>query len=560
MPLSTSMEPASQRTADALLERHGFRAGQLFAGKYRLEGLLGEGGMGLVLLATHVDLQRTVAIKVVRSELASNDDIVERLLSEAQAAAQIRSEHVTQVLDLGRLESGSPYIVLEYLEGRDLAVVLDERGPLPIETAVDFVLQVCDVLAEAHAVGIIHRDLKPENLFLSERLDGSPLIKLIDFGISKNLRARNRRLAQTNPAELVGSPYYMAPEQMRGSRSVDGRADIWALGVVLYELCTGQTPFAADSIPAVCHLVMNESPTPPRTFAPDLPEELEAIIARCLEKNPDARFADISEFAAALAPFGSPDAQSYAERALRVQSSLRPSFLRERAPGGVPSEAPHVLDQATTDADAAALLDPPTPSWRTPPPLAATRKSSLHALVRSGRKRRRRRSAWLTVAAGLCFASAAIAAVVVLPSRFRVDPTAADFMAMQSLREQRLELATAAPGQPAEVAAVREVVKFTEPAEPSPSAVAPEAVASAAKAQRAPARRSWLGKVRARPTTDRPVATVKTPPPPVSVASPATASATASAAQPAATTQPSSRANKRAPLDAWDHRSFGGRR
>jgi serine/threonine-protein kinase len=320
--LSARVEPETKSPAHnavdlPLLARNGFHYGEQIGGKYRVTGLIGEGGMGIVLSAVHDDLERDVAIKVVRRELLQNEDVIERLLAEAQIAACIRSEHVTRVLDVGRLTNGSPYLVLEKLEGRDLSGILDEGGPLDTETAVDFVLQVCDALAEAHAGGIVHRDLKPENLFFTTRPDGSPCIKVLDFGISKNLGARDRRAAITNPSQVMGSPFYMAPEQIR-SKPVDPRSDVWALGVVLYELCTGQTPFAADSVPSVCHLVLNEKPTPPRTFAPDLPLALEGIILRCLEKDADHRFANVAELASVLAAFGGPEAAYYADRVERV--------------------------------------------------------------------------------------------------------------------------------------------------------------------------------------------------------------------------------------------------
>ncbi len=422
MTASLSETPPSKREQDELLERHGFRRGQLFAGKYRLEGLLGEGGMGIVLLATHVDLHRTVAIKVVRSELARNDEIVERLLAEAQAAANIRSEHVTRVLDLGRLDSGTPYIVLEFLDGRDLAALLDEHGPLPTETAVDFVLQVCDALAEAHAAGIIHRDLKPENLFLTYRPDGTPIVKLIDFGISKNLMARDRRAALTNPAQLVGSPYYMAPEQMRGVRGVDARADLWALGVVLYELLTGQTPFAADSIPAVCHLVMNEHPTPPRTFAPELPPELEAVILCCLEKEPNERFGDVADFANALAPFATQEGLIYADRVQRVMAAassrersraaaVSGKFVRE--PSASQPEV-RAFSESARNLPTQQSLEPM--SLRTPAALSTTRRSSPYSsFKRDVRRSRRRGLRWTIAAAAIVVGGAALTLIARTP-------------------------------------------------------------------------------------------------------------------------------------------------
>ena len=553
MSPDSSSETPSTPNNDAMLDRHGFRRGQLFAGKYRLEGLLGEGGMGLVLLATHVDLQRTVAIKIVRNELARNDEIVERLLGEAQIAANIRSEHVTRVLDLGRLDSGTPYIVLEYLQGRDLAVLLDEHGPLPFETAVDFLLQVCDALAEAHAAGVIHRDLKPENLFLSHRPDGTPIVKLIDFGISKNLTARDRRAALTNPAQLVGSPYYMAPEQMRGARVVDARADIWALGVVLYELCTGQTPFAADSIPAVCHLVMQEEPTPPRTFAPDLPEELEAVIGCCLQKDAGDRYSDVAELAAALGQFGTPEGVAYVERIQRV---LAVPLAHSRRPGSLPDLSPaggFNLDSPTSGA---------IQSWRTPLPVAATRNGS-----QSGQRRPRRRAgrfAWLTLAAGLLFGAAGAAALVVLPSRFRVDEAAADLDAMRSLPPPTPTTA-AAPSSVATVPAFPPLPSLSPP-ETSLAALADEPAAEASSSQppRAEAtstrRRGARAAIPARtaiPVRTLPNAVVSQVEAPSPAPPPSPGVTTAPAPTMSTTSKPKRPASS---SDPWDRRSFGGRR
>ncbi|HEY3668959.1 MAG TPA: serine/threonine-protein kinase, partial [Polyangiaceae bacterium] len=185
--------------------------GDLIADKYRIEAVLGEGGMGIVLRATHLDLGCQVAIKVMRPELAQCEESLNRLLVEARAAASIRSEHVARVLDVGRLENGTPFLVLEYLEGRDLAQVLSKVGHLPSRVAVDFVLQACQALCEAHGAGVVHRDLKPENLFLSHRADGTPVVKVLDFGISMRLTREGREGARTNPSELLGSPLYMAP-------------------------------------------------------------------------------------------------------------------------------------------------------------------------------------------------------------------------------------------------------------------------------------------------------------------------------------------------------------
>src|SRR4051794_36022567 len=216
--------------------------GDVLAKKYRIERLVGEGGTGLVVAARHLQLERLVAIKFLRTALAS-DEIRTRFDREARAIAQIESEHVVLVLDVGALDDDSPYMVMEYLEGRDLAKILKEDGALGIEDAVDCMLQVCDALAQAHASGIIHRDLKPANLFLTRREDGGPHIKVVDFGISKIL---DPKLMHGGPREMtaaftvLGSPRYMAPEQLRNSKDVDGRADLWSIGAVMFQLITGK--------------------------------------------------------------------------------------------------------------------------------------------------------------------------------------------------------------------------------------------------------------------------------------------------------------------------------
>ncbi len=307
-----------------------FGEGDVLADKYRIEAVLGEGGMGIVLKATHLELGCLVAIKVMRPELAHSEDAVSRLLVEARAAASIRSEHVARVLDVGRLETGAPFLVLEHLEGRDLSYILQKSGRLASQIAVDFVLQACQALSEAHSAGIIHRDLKPENLFLSYRADGTPVVKVLDFGISKRLTQDGREAARTNPSELLGSPLYMAPEQMKGGGPIDARADIWSLGVVLYELCTGESPFFGETIPSICARVIGIDPIAPRELLPSLPEGLEKVILSCLEKNVAARPANVAELAEALAQYGSEDATEYAASARLVMAGARtnPSFER----------------------------------------------------------------------------------------------------------------------------------------------------------------------------------------------------------------------------------------
>jgi serine/threonine protein kinase len=317
--------------------------GKVIDGKYRIDSLVGEGGMGVIWKATQLDLDRSVAIKVVREEFASNEEVVNRTLLEARAAARLRGEHIVRVLDVGRLSTGAPYIVMEHLEGRDLYTDLAERLlPMPVNLAVDLVLEACEGLAEAHAAGIVHRDLKPENLFIAEQPDGSAVIKILDFGISKEIRSESPR-AVTNPATVIGSPQYMSPEQMRGSGDVDARADIWSLGATLYELLVGQAPFHATTIPALCSMVLEEDPTPPRHLRADVPIGLEAVVLRCLKKDRDDRYGSIGELAHALVMYGSPSADDRAARIARVISGIRP---RHSYPGERLSEMPTLRESA----------------------------------------------------------------------------------------------------------------------------------------------------------------------------------------------------------------------
>lgn len=285
--------------------------GAILAGKYRVESVVGIGGMGVVVAARHLTLGQPVAIKLLavpgeegRAEAHS------RFLREAQAAAALRSEHVVKIYDVGALESGLPFMVMELLDGADLGALLDADGPMRPEEAVDCVLQACAAIQEAHAAGIIHRDLKPSNLFRTRRSDGTPLIKVLDFGISKSLASSSgpREVTLTSTRSIVGSPYYMSPEQVRDARKVDARSDIWSLGVILHELLTAEPPFSADTFPGVCAAIVADPPKIIRSIRPELPEELERVVLRCLEKDPARRYQHVGELARALLPF-SPEAE-----------------------------------------------------------------------------------------------------------------------------------------------------------------------------------------------------------------------------------------------------------
>jgi serine/threonine-protein kinase len=261
--------------------------------------MFAEGGMGIVCLGRHAQLDPPVAIKFLRRALSGKPAVVQRFLNEARALAALRSEHVVRVIDVGQLESGRPYLVMEHLDGIDLDALVERDGPLDVETAVSYALQVCEPLAEAHALGIVHRDIKPENLFLWSGGPAKDIVKVLDFGLAKQLGSR-KALAVTGPQDSMGSPCYMSPEQVVTPQLVDARTDIWSLGVVLHRLLTATLPFDGSSLVEVLSHVLNAAPKSIRESMPELDPELDAIVARCLEKKAEARYESMSELAAAL--------------------------------------------------------------------------------------------------------------------------------------------------------------------------------------------------------------------------------------------------------------------
>ncbi len=298
----------------------GVRAGDVLAGKYRVEKVLGAGGMGIVVAAHHIQLDEKVAIKLLLPEALANEEAVARFAREARAAVKIKSEHVARVADVGTLDNGAPYMVMEYLEGGDLEAWVQQRGPLEIEQAVEFILQACEALAEAHGLGMVHRDLKPSNLFCIRGTDGLLSIKVLDFGISKlgGLGATGSDMGMTRTTSVMGSPLYMSPEQMKSSRDVDARTDIWAVGIILHELLTGKVPFDGKTLAEVCVKAATQPPPRTRDYRPDVPLGVEEVILKCLQKDRAKRYANVAELAVALAPFGPKRAKASVERISRV--------------------------------------------------------------------------------------------------------------------------------------------------------------------------------------------------------------------------------------------------
>jgi serine/threonine-protein kinase len=325
--------------------------GQMLADKYRVERVLGTGGMGVVVAARHVELNILVAIKFLLPHVLSHQQAVTRFAREARASVRIKSEHVARVSDVGTLDSGAPYMVMEYLEGTDLASYLRSRRRLSIDRALHFVLQACQAIAEAHAIGIVHRDLKPANLFLTRGADGSDIVKVLDFGISKNIDpdASHGTASMTTAAGALGSPTYMSPEQLTEAGEVDERTDIWALGVILFELLVGAPPFRAENLPKLFLAILHQKTPSPTQARPDLPPALVSTIMRCLEKDRTKRFANIDEFAASLIEVAPARARLSIERIARLTVA-----------GGVPSRSSsHMRSGAPVDSTGAGVRPRP---------------------------------------------------------------------------------------------------------------------------------------------------------------------------------------------------------
>jgi serine/threonine-protein kinase len=376
--------------------------GRVIAGKYRIDRVIGSGGMGVVVAARHLHLQETVAIKVLKPEAVTKREAVLRLLREARATMRVRSEHVVRVLDVDMLDGSVPYIVMEHLEGCDVASFLADETRLPIARAVSFVLQACEAVAEAHALGVIHRDIKPANLFLTRRPDGSDRIKLLDFGVSKiapfaaalaevgestapddidetapPLVKESKAVELTLTDAKLGSPRYMSPEQIRSARDVDERADIWGLGATLYELVAGSPPFAATTVPELSRAILHDAQTPLREVRPEVSPRLEAIVQRCLAKRREDRYASVSALALDLQAstaersprgwiVGIGLAAAACAVAVAMTSASKPSAPREAPPRIVEPPAPV----------ASAITPPPPVSVDAPPPETAAPTAS----------------------------------------------------------------------------------------------------------------------------------------------------------------------------------------
>jgi hypothetical protein len=441
----------------------GVHAGDIIAGKYRVDRILGIGGMGVVVAAHHLDLDERCALKFLLPLALGNPQAVARFVREARAAVKIKSEHVARVSDVGTLENGSPYMVMEYLDGEDLDTWLQKRGALPIEQAVEFVLQACEAIADAHALGIIHRDLKPANLFCIERSDGGLCIKVLDFGISKVTGPGDPSQNMTRTTAFLGSPLYMSPEQMKSSRDVDARTDLWSLGVILFELLTGRVPYMADNPTELVFKVATESAPLVRSVRADVPAGLERVIATCLEREPVKRFQTVGDLAVALAEFAPAHARASVDR---VVGTLR------KAGGGRASLSAGETSRLATPSVAASVAAGGSPAA---PAATAAAWGQTGSEPKSNRAPRVALGAALTVAV-----AAALGGAAILRSQAHASVTTASSAAP-------VEGATAAPEAPlptpssavasatpvASAPAQPPVVATTPPASPSAGADRP---------------------------------------------------------------------------------------
>jgi len=304
--------------------------GSRIGGRYVIERILGAGGMGVVAAANYPELEQAVAIKFLRPEHAANSILAARFLREAKLAARVKSPHFVRVFDLGTLDSGVPYLVMEMLAGRDLGAELETRGQFPIDEAVDYVLQAAVGVAEIHALGVVHRDLKPSNLFIASAA-GSELLKVLDFGVSKESSTKDDGKPLTSTESLVGTPQYMSPEQIRASKGVDVRSDLWSLGVILYQLVTGTLPFVSEggAVGELFGMILFTEPASPKTFRQNLPAGLEAVIMKCLQRDANARYGSVLELAEALQPFAASSSWHRVDAVKKALGNPKPVHVSE---------------------------------------------------------------------------------------------------------------------------------------------------------------------------------------------------------------------------------------
>lgn len=347
------------------------KIGDMIADKYRVERVLGRGGMGMVVAVWHQDLHERRAIKLMLPKATQHAEAVERFLREARAATRLKSSHAVKIHDVARLPNGIPYIVLEYLEGMDLDKLLKARGPLSMEEASQYILQACEAIGEAHTLGIVHRDLKPANLFITKGIRGEPFVKVLDFGIAKVARGEDEKFPSITVAHsTMGTPAYMSPEHVSNSKTVDGRADIWSLGVILFQLTTGALPFAANHHPLLYAKILDnrEVAPPPSRMHSAIPPDFDAVVLRCLDKNIYTRYQTIAELVNALTPFA-----TGTRARMPSLASIRHTVRMSAIP----------LEQLAQDVQGGSLEQPTAPTVPAGPHMAAVGPTLQGGIVRT---------------------------------------------------------------------------------------------------------------------------------------------------------------------------------
>ena len=425
-------------------------------GRYVVDRLIGVGGMGLVVAARYPELEQDVAIKFMLPQYAANTVLSARFLREARLAARVKSPHFVRVFDMGRIDAGVPYIVMELLSGRNLGDELEARGALPPTEVVDWVLQAAAGIAELHALGIVHRDLKPSNLFLAEAA-GSHVLKVLDFGVSKD-RAEGAA-ALTSTGHMIGTPHYMSPEQVKESKTTDTRTDVWALGVILHELLTATLPFGArgDAPGEVFGLVLHTEPRKVRSVRPEIPEELEQIVLTCLRRDASERYADVGELAEALRPFAPPAAVP------RI-AAIKKTLATPRATADTAAAAPSDDVETSRAPKLASPLAAQEPRARKPvaetlrvDQLAPPRDESLAGQSTSARspepgtpapapeQRKTGRGAWIALAAAAGLAVVALVAAATIHGSTQAKAAAAERGSNAAVADTATSLATSTP-------------------------------------------------------------------------------------------------------------------
>jgi serine/threonine-protein kinase len=469
------MASQEQEVPSFLLAQLGLAADGILDQRYRILRLLGQGGMGAVYYAEHVGLKRPVAVKVLHAESANREEAVRRFQREAQVAATLRHPNIVEVFDVGVAQSGEPYLVMEYLEGESLQALMVRHPRTDLATACAVMEPVLLALQAAHRREIVHRDLKPDNVFLAAQPDGRVAIKIIDFGISKIVNGEPDRW-RTQTGAVLGTPNYMSPEQARGAAGVDHRADLYAVGAILYEMLTGGLPYTGDSFAELYARLLTEPPRPPRSVYPQLATEIEPLLKKAVGKDPAERFQSAGEMLAALVAF-----PAFARRSERLSALASGQAMVTFAVGdlGAPAQVKS-MEQASAAELAHSISAPSSGSGWTGGSAVVARdaetssssSSSSSSLSLSSSKR-----SWLLLAVGALIVALAVTVGVLLVNGPPARPAPASVVAVPSV--------SSPPSRPAAAQPVAAEPAPVQPAPAQPAVAQPEAVQPATADDRA---------------------------------------------------------------------------